>query len=150
VHDTVRTNGELTEDTLDWFAQDMDGNVWYFGEDTMELSGGRPTTLEGTFVSGINGAEPGIIMEAHPALGNFYRQEFDLRNAEDEAEVVGLDESVVAGGQTYPHTLKTTETTPLEPDLVEHKFYALDVGNVLTVDESTGERVELIGITTEP
>jgi hypothetical protein len=149
VHDTVQTAGELTEDTLDWFAQDKDGNVWYFGESTMELAGGRPTTLEGTFTAGVDGAEPGIVMEAHPKVGDFYRQEFDLRNAEDFAEVTSLSEPVTAGGVSYPSCLKTLETTPLEPDLMENKFYAPNVGNVLTVDATTGERSDLIRIDTE-
>jgi hypothetical protein len=149
VHDTVQTAGQLTEDTLDWFAQDRDGNVWYFGENTMELEGGRPTTLEGTFVAGVDGAQPGIIMKAHPAVGDFYRQEFDLRNAEDFAEVVSLNESVTAGGVAYANCLKTLETTPLEPDAMENKFYAPNVGNVLTVDLTTGQRSELMRIETE-
>jgi len=94
VHDTVTTNGELTEDTLDWFAQDRDGNVWYFGENTMELIGGRPSTLSGTFTAGVDRAKPGIIMEAHPKKGDFYRQEFDLGNAEDFADVKSLSDTV--------------------------------------------------------
>jgi hypothetical protein len=149
VHDTVQTAGRLTEDTLDWFAQDRDGNVWYFGENTMELEDGLPTTLAGSFVAGVDGAQPGIVMEAHPAIGDFYRQEFDLRDAEDFAEVVGLGESVTAGGVSYTNCLKTRETTPLEPDLVENKFYAPGVGNVLTVDATTGERSDLVSVTTE-
>jgi len=149
VHDTVQTAGVLTEDTLDWFAQDRDGNVWYFGESTMELAGGLPTTLEGSFRAGVDGAQPGIIMKAHPAVGDFYRQEFDLRNAEDFAEVQSLDESATAGGVVYNHCLKTLETTPLEPDLMENKFYARGIGNVLTVDATTGERSELIRVTVE-
>ncbi|HYR95705.1 MAG TPA: hypothetical protein VEM57_03170 [Candidatus Binatus sp.] len=149
VHDTVQTAGQLTEDTLDWFAQDKDGNVWYFGEHTMELEGGLATTLAGTFVAGVAGAQPGIIMEAHPAIGDFYRQEFDLRNAEDFAEVVSLKESVTAGGVAYTNCLKTKETTPLEPDLLENKFYAANVGNIMTLDATTGQRSELISVTME-
>src|SRR5262249_27942042 len=49
VHDTVTTDGVLTEDTLDWFAQDTSGNVWYFGENTHELDGGLISTIDGTF-----------------------------------------------------------------------------------------------------
>jgi hypothetical protein len=149
VHDTVMTAGQLTEDTLDWFGQDRDGNVWYFGENTMELEGGLPSTLAGTFRAGVDGAEPGIVMEAHPAVGDFYRQEFDLRNAEDFAEVVSPSAPATAGGVSYPGCLETLETTPLEPELMENKFYAPNVGNVLTVDATTGERSELIRIDTE-
>ena len=146
VHDTVTTDGELTEDTLDWFAQDKEGNVWYFGENTMELIGGRPTTLAGTFTSGVDGAKPGIVMEAHPAIGDFYRQEFDLGNAEDFADVKSLSDAVTVSAGTFTRCLRTRETTPLEPDLTEAKWYAAGVGNVLTKDLTTGEKSELIRV----
>src|SRR5262249_36764325 len=68
VHDSVRTDGKLTEDTLDWFAQDVEGNVWYFGENTHELVDGLITTIDGTFMAGENGAKPGVIMKAHPLI----------------------------------------------------------------------------------
>ena len=146
VRDTVRINGKLTEDTLDWFAQDVDGNVWYFGENTHELEGGLISTIDGTFMAGVNGAKPGIVMESQPKVGDFYRQEFDLGNAEDYAQVVGLNASVSVPFGSFDHCLKTMETTPLEPDLVENKFYARGVGNVLTIDRETGEQVKLIQI----
>jgi hypothetical protein len=148
VHDTVTTNGVLTEDTLDWFAQDTTGNVWYFGENTHELADGLISTIDGTFMGGVDGAQPGIVMEAHPAIGDFYRQEFDLDNAEDFAEVVGLSASVTVPYGTFTNCLDTRETTPLEPDLHEHKFYAAGVGNVLETNEDTGARTELIEVRT--
>jgi len=146
VHDTVTVDGELTEDTLDWFAQDRDGNVWYFGENTHELEDGLITTIDGTFMAGVNGDKPGIVMKAHPAIGDFYRQEFSLDNAEDFAETLSLTESVTVPAGTFHNCLKSQETTPLETDLLEHKFYAPGVGNVLTVDATTGDRVELVRI----
>ena len=146
VHDTVTTDGELTEDTLDWFAQDKNGNVWYFGENTHELEDGLITTIDGTFMAGVDSAKPGIIMKARPAVGDFYRQEFSLANAEDYAETLSLSETVVAGGRTYTDCLQSQETTPLETDLLEFKYYAPGVGNVLTVDANTGDRVELVEI----
>jgi hypothetical protein len=149
VHDTVRTDGKLTEDTLDWFAQDKDGNIWYFGENTHELENGLITTIEGSFVSGVDRAKPGIVMKAHPMVGDFYRQEFALANAEDYAETVSLGATVrLANGHTYNNCLKSKETTPLEPHLLEFKFYAPGVGNVLEVDAVTGDRLELVQIKT--
>ena len=152
VHDTVHLDGKLAEDTLDWFAQDTAGNVWYFGENTGELIDGRFVTLDGTFTAGVDGAKPGIVMKAHPAVGDFYRQEFDLGNAEDLAEVVSLTDTVTVPFQAAPFTncLTTTETTPLETSLLENKYYAAGVGNVLTLDLTTGDRLELIQITTAP
>jgi hypothetical protein len=146
VHDTVRTDGQLTEDTLDWFAQDRDGNVWYFGENTHELEHGLITTIEGTFMAGVNGDKPGIIMKAHPAIGDFYRQEFSLNNAEDFAETRSLIQTVQVPAGTLHNCLKSKETTPLEPDLLEYKYYAPGVGNVLTVDARSGDREELVRI----
>jgi len=150
IHDSVFTDGALTEDTLDWFAQDRDGNVWYFGENTHELEDGLIATIAGTFMGGVSGDKPGIIMKAHPAVGDFYRQEFSLNNAEDFAQTLSLNEVVTVHGRTFNHCLKSEETTPLEPDLLEDKFYAPGVGNILTVDVNTGAREELVRITREP
>ena len=149
VHDSVYTDGELTEDTLDFFAQDREGNVWYFGENTAELENGLVATIEGSFLSGLNNDKAGIIMKAHPAPGDFYRQEFSLGNAEDYAETLNLNSRVVVPYGRFNNCLKSQETTPLEPDALEDKYYAPGVGNVLTVDLVTGERDELISITTE-
>jgi biotin carboxyl carrier protein len=146
VRDSVFTDGMLTEDTLDWFAQDKDGNVWYFGENTHELEDGLITTIDGTFMAGVNGDKPGIIMKAHPAVGDFYRQEFSLANAEDFAETLSVHETVTVRAGTFHNCLRSQETTPLETDLLEHKLYAPGVGNVLTIDVNTGDRVELIQI----
>ena len=149
VLDTVTINGELTERTLDWFAQDKDGNVWYFGENSEELSGGLVVDLGGSFAAGVAGAEPGIIMKAHPAVGDFYRQEFDLGNAEDLAEVLSLSESVQVPAGNFNNCLETKETEALDPEALEHKFYAAGVGNILTVDLVTGENLPLIQIKTQ-
>ena len=146
VHDSVFTDGALTEDTLDWFAQDREGNVWYFGENTHELEDGLITTIEGTFMAGVNGDKPGIIMKAHPAISDFYRQEFSLNNAEDFAQTLSLNEVIRVRAGTFNHCLKSEETTPLEPDLLEDKFYAPGVGNILTVDVNTGAREDLVRI----
>ncbi len=149
VHDTVFTGGVLTEDTLDWYAQDKDGNVWYFGENTHELVDGLITTIDGTFLGGVNGAQPGIVMKANPTPGDFYRQEFDLNNAEDNAEVVDLTSSATVPFGSFNNCLKTLETSPLEPDARENKYYATGVGNVLVIDLVTGDRTELVQKTTE-
>ena len=121
-------------------AQHRDGNVWYFGENTHELEDGLISTIAGTFMAGVNGDKPGIVMKAHPAIGDFYRQEFSLENAEDFAETLSVAENVTVRAGTFHNCLKSQETTPLETDLLEHKFYAPGVGNVLTVDATTGDR----------
>src|SRR5438132_10112333 len=146
VHDVVYLDGELAEDTLDWYAQDNQGNVWYFGDSTAEFEDGRPATVEGSFTAGVNGDKPGIIMEAHSVPGDFYRQEFALANAEDNALVVSLDATVNVRAGLFPHCVKPKDTTPLEPHAREHKDYAAGVGNVLTVDVRTGDKIKLVKI----
>jgi len=146
VHDSVSVNGEVTENTLDWHVQDKEGNVWYFGENTAELENGLIATIEGSFMAGVTNDKPGIIMKARPAVGDFYRQEFSLGNAEDFAETLSLNETVIVPAGRFTNCLKSRERSPLEPDVVEDKFYAPGVGNVLEVDESTGDRTELVQI----
>ena len=89
-------------------------------------------------------------MKAHPAVGDFYRQEFAARNAEDLAEVISSDRIRHGPFRAGPFTncLETAETSPLEPDALEHKFYAAGVGNVRTVDLVTGETSDLVQIIT--
>ena len=146
VHDSVFTNNVLTEDTLDWYAQDRGGNVWYFGENTQELTDGLITTISGTFMAGVNNDKPGIIMKAHPAVNDFYRQEFSLNNAEDFARTLNVNELVTVHGRTFNHCLKSEETSPLEPFVLEDKFYAPGVGTILTVDIHSGATSELVRV----
>ncbi|MGH7863894.1 MAG: hypothetical protein ACREQB_02815, partial [Candidatus Binataceae bacterium] len=128
-------------------AQDLDGNVWYFGENSKQLSGGLVIGVEGSWTAGEDGAKPGIIMMAHPAIGDFYRQEFLLGTAEDVAEVLSVSESVTVPFDSFDDCLKTEDSTPLEPDVAEAKFYAPGVGFVLTIiDPATGEKLELVEI----
>jgi hypothetical protein len=150
IHDSVFTDGALTEDTLDWYAQDREGNVWYFGENTQELEDGLITTIAGTFMAGVNGDKPGIIMKAHPAVGDFYRQEFSLNNAEDFARTLSLNEVVRVPVGSFNHCLKSEERSPLEPDVLEDKFYAPGLGSILEVDVHTGATSELARIIREP
>ena len=142
----VYLDGKLAEDTLDWYAQDRQGNVWYLGENTAEFEEGRPVTLAGTFTAGVNNDKPGIIMEANSVVGDFYRQEFSLGNAEDNALVVSLNERSRCRRDTFTDASRPEETTPLEPDALEDKYYAPGVGNVLTVDLQAGERIKLVKI----
>ncbi len=149
VRDTVRLEGEVTEDTVDWFAQDRHGNVWYFGENTAEYEGGLITSIAGAWEAGVNGAEAGIVMFAQPMIGQVYRQELLYGEAEDAAEVISLTENVTVPAGSYTSCLQTKEYTPIEPDVFEFKYYATGVGNILTVNPETGIRSELVSIETE-
>jgi hypothetical protein len=141
VRDTVTVDGELVEDTYDWFAQDVNGNVWYFGEDSTDYEDGKAVSTHGSWESGVGGAYPGIIMLGDPYDGLTYRQEYLKGEAEDMATVLSLDGTVTAGGITYTEVLKTRDFTPLDPKNFAYKYYAPGVGVVL--EEEGGERVEL-------
>jgi len=149
VHDTVFLNGQKTEDTLDWYAQDQEGNVWYFGEDSEDLTNGRVSSLQGSWTAGVHGAEPGIIMEAHPKVGDAYRQELLLNQAEDFARVLSLDKSIKVPVGSFDNCLETTESSGVEPDAVEFKFYAPGIGVVFDNDVSGKEKDSLVKIITE-
>lgn len=151
VRDTVTEEGEVVEDTFDWYAQDADGNVWYLGEDTAELDDGEITTREGSFEAGVDGALAGIILPADPAVGMSYRQEHAEGEAEDAGEVLALDQQVEVPAGRFTGALLTEDTNALEPDVVEYKLYAPGVGPVLTLDISGGAgREELLERTTVP
>jgi hypothetical protein len=148
VRDTVSVDGEIVEDTNDWFAQDVDGNVWYMGEDTAEYEDGEIVSTAGSWEAGVDGAKPGIVMPADPAVGDIYRQEYYACEAEDMGEIVSLAESADVPYGTFDNCLMTRDTTPLEPYANEHKYYCPGVGVVLEVDVNTGTRVELVSVTT--
>jgi hypothetical protein len=148
VHDRVYEDGVLTEDTFDWYAQDKQGNVWYFGEDTKELDeNGNVVSTEGTWQAGVNGAEPGIVMLAHPHKGDKYQLEFAAGVAEDMAQVLGFKNSLCVKYGCFKHVLVTKEWTPLEPGVVENKYYAKGVGFIYSEMVKGGdETLELVRI----
>ena len=141
VHDRVFLRGRLREDTLDYYAQDGEGNVWYMGEDTKELdSHGKVVTREGTWRAGRHGAKPGIFMPAHPRVGQSFQQEFYPGHAEDHFRVLSIG-----------HTLKTREWTPLEPGVRDLKVYVRHKGTVREQTVKGGnERWKLVRLFDRP
>lgn len=142
VRDRAFEGGALVEDTIDWFAQDAAGNVWYFGEDTAECEDGRIASRHGAWEAGVDGAQPGVVMLAQPAVGEYYRQEFLEGEAEDVARVLDTDTTVKAGSRTYRDVVVTEDFTALEPDVVEHKAYAATIGLVQAKTVKGGKGVE--------
>lgn len=130
VLDRVFQDGELVEKTFDWYAQDKQGNVWYFGEDTKEFEHGKVVSTAGSFEVGKQGARAGIIMRAHPVLFQITPQEDAPGVAEDKARVLGLDVTITVPFGTLRHCLKQAEFTDLEPDAVEYKVYCPGLGPV--------------------
>lgn len=148
VHDLVTQDGATVEDTRDYYAQDADGNIWYLGEETAEYENGQVVSTEGSWEAGVDGAQPGILLPEAPEPGMSYRQEYLEGEAEDAGFVLSTDEQVQVPTGLYSGALMTRDTTPLEPDLVELKFYVPDVGPVLAVPISGGSgREELVETT---
>jgi hypothetical protein len=145
VRDTVTVDDEVVEDTYDWFAQDHEGNVWYLGEDSKEYEDGEVVSTAGSWEAGVDGAEAGVVMPADPTVGQAYRQEYYPGEAEDLAEVVrrGVSEEVAAG--EFDDVVVIKEWNPLEPDVVEEKYYAPGIGPILAVVVEGGDwREELV------
>jgi hypothetical protein len=150
IRDTVTENGEPIEKTDDWYAQDKSGNIWYLGEATAEYENGKVATTAGSFEAGVDGAQPGIAMPADPQPGLSYRQEYYKGEAEDKAAVITVDEEQVQVPFGYFHkeVLMTRDLVPTEPKVQELKFYAPNVGPVLSVHtDGDGGRAELISYT---
>ena len=148
VHDFSTFNGVLEEDTLDWYAQNQDGTVWYMGELSQSLEDGLLDNLDGSWRVGKEGAKPGIQMLAAPVVGQGYRQEYALGEAEDMARIFALDQTATVPAGVFQHCLVIDEWTPIAPGLdhFERKYYAPGVGLVLTVHLGSGAREELVAI----
>jgi hypothetical protein len=131
VADRLYLNGSLAERTTDWYAQDRRGTVWYLGEATAELNAhGKVTSTEGSFLSGRDGAKGGIFMPAHPGVGQSFQQESFKGQAEDRFRILSLATSVTTPAVSSQAAMLTEETTPLEPGIVDHKYYVQGIGTV--------------------
>ena len=145
VRDTVTEDGELVEDTFDWYAQDGEGNVWYLGEETAEFEDGKLATREGSFEAGVDGALPGVIMPAEPEVGLGYRQEYYEGEAEDNGAVLALGQQADVALGHFDDVLLTADTITIEPKVLEYKLYAPGVGMILALGISGGGgREELV------
>jgi hypothetical protein len=150
VRDTVSENGQPVEITDDWYAQDSTGNIWYLGEHVTNYENGKVVDHAGSFEAGVDGAQPGIAMPANPERGMSYRQEYYEGEAEDKGAVITVGEEQVQVPFGYFNTdvLMTRDLVPLEPKVQELKFYAPEVGPVLSVHtDGAGGRAELVSYT---
>lgn len=135
----------LVEDTLDYYAQDDDDNVWYFGEDSYDCALGTCPLNEGSWIAGESPADalPGIIMLAQPRSGDTYYQEQAEDVAVDQATVTSTGITVKLKREdayppgTFTNCIKTKEFTDLEKGSTEFKYYCPNIGNVL-VEEHHG------------
>jgi len=147
VHDVATDADVVHEDTLDYYAQDDQGTLWYMGEDTTEIDGTMMST-EGSWRAGVDGAQPGMIIEGTPHVGDTYRQEFLAGEAEDQGEVVALDASITVPAGSFTGCMLTRDFTALEPDVEEAKLYCPGTGNVEAHTTKGGAETEqLISVT---
>jgi hypothetical protein len=131
VADRLYLNGTLAERTTDWYAQDRNGTVWYLGEKTAELNArGKVTSTEGSFLNGRDGAKGGIFMPVHPQVGQAFQQESFKGQAEDRFRILSLATSISTPAVSSQNAMLTEETTPLEPGIVDHKYYVQGIGTV--------------------
>lgn len=147
--DKVYLAGSLIEETLDWYAQDGAGNVWYLGEDSKEIENGQVVSTEGSWEWGKEGALPGIIMWADPGahIGENYRQEFFRGEAEDWAKVLAVGQTVNVPYGNLTGCIKTEDWNGLESGGRENKYYCPGVGLALEVKVEGGERLQLLSKT---
>ena len=151
VRDTGRAEGQVIEDTQDYYAQDSDGNVWYMGEQTAEFEKGKVVSRAGSWEAGKDGAMPGVLIPAQPEVGQKYRQEYKKGEAEDNGQVLAMNNLVEVKAGKYKGALVTMDTSRIEPDVSEFKFYAPNVGPLLSLDISGGAaREELVKIDKAP
>jgi hypothetical protein len=148
VRDTVSERGRPIERTLDFYAQDKQGNVWYMGEDSFELKKGRFVKASDSWRSGVDGAKPGIIMPADPRSGDSYRQEYyPSGEALDQARVIGYSGTITVPYGTFKRALVTSEFSPLEPQ-TEQKYYVAGIGEIMErVVKGHHEEFELVSVT---
>lgn len=166
VNDVVTEDGNVIEDTDDWYAQATNGDIHYCGEIARNFEffdgdiPGEPelVDIEGSWKAGRDGEKSGIIMFALPPLGLTYRQEFSLGNAEDVAELLSIDYGfgtdpdldqfvppALAGSLCNNNCVVTRDFTPIEPGVEERKYFAPGIGLFLEVNVETGETVQLVG-----
>ena len=146
LRDTVYLDGEMVEDTYDWFAQDQAGSVWYLGEDVSNYENGQLADKSGSWEAGVDGALPGIVMHADPEahVRETYLQEYYAGEAEDTAKILSTEETVEIGYGVFDQVVKTYEYTPLDPGSQEYKFYAPGVGKVYEIDLTSGDTMALV------
>ncbi len=148
VHDSLYLNGKLSEETIDWYAQDKQGTVWYFGEYTKTFNAkGQVESRSGSFEAGVDGAKAGIFMPGKPTVGQAFQQEYYKGQAEDHFQILSLQASVKVPGASSTRAMRTKEWTPLEPGVLDNKYYVRGIGTVKELAVKGGnERLDLVSV----
>ncbi len=142
--DRSTEDGKLLEVATEWYAQDKDGNVWYLGEDVKDLEVGETTSS----LVGQDPLQPGVTMLGKPIPGSCHRLSYEKGESADRLNVLSASRRVSVPAGRYTKVVQLKQTTPLEPDLIEYRYYARGVGLVLVQAQSgERERVELVRFT---
>jgi hypothetical protein len=136
-------DGELVEHTEDYYAQDAEGMVWYFGETVDDIEGGKVVGHEGQWYAGKDGATPGLFMPAEPRVGQVFEQERAPGVAEDRSRVVSAGVEVTTPAGRFDDCIKTRDFAPLD-NKTESKFYCAGVG--LVREQAPGARLDLVRV----
>ena len=148
VVDKLYVDGRLEEIAHDWYTQDRQGNVWYFGETIKEFDRqGNQIPAKGAWQAGVDGARPGIVMPAQPKVGDVFRPEYYQGTAEDRYRVLDLSAEVTVSYGSFSHVLVMSEQTRLEPGVLGLKFHALGIGQIKeSVPEGPHETLRLVSV----
>jgi hypothetical protein len=149
VVDKLYVDGELEEIAHDWYSQDRQGNVWYFGETIKEFDhNGNRIPAKGAWQAGVDGARPGIVMPAQPEVGDVFRPEYYRGNAEDRYRILDLTAKVTVPYGSFSDVLVISEQTRLEPGVLGLKFHALGIGQIKeSVPKGPHETLSLVSVT---
>ena len=137
---------ELTESTLDYYAQGSDGTVYYLGERVNKYENGQVVNHEGTWLAGEGANQPGIFMPAYPTVGQTFEQERAPGVAEDVSTVIAVDVAVTTPAGSLTGCIQTEDITPLD-GTVESKYYCPGVG--LVREEFEDGYLDLVWFATE-
>jgi hypothetical protein len=148
VVDKLYVNGRIEEIAHDWYAQDRQGNVWYFGETIKEYDAeGRPIPAKGAWQAGVDGAKPGIVMPAKPTVGQIFRPEFYKGKAEDRYKILDLSATVRTPHGVFSDVLVMSEQTRLEPGVLGLKYHARGFGQIKeSVAKGPHETLSLVSV----
>jgi hypothetical protein len=146
LHSARTVDGVLVEESLEYFAQHANGDVWFLGESAREYEDGFLVSIDGSWRAGSDGAQPGVVMTGNPVVGEVCRAAYVMDEDEDLIKVVSLNETVMTAHGTYHNCVVIDEWSPLEPGELDRKSFAPGIGLVLEVDLVTGERRELTAI----
>jgi hypothetical protein len=123
---------ELVQVSRNYYAScSLTRNIYYLGEEVDHYQDGAIVSHEGSWMSGENGAQPGLRMPGFFLLGARYQQEMAPHVSMDQAEHISMGATVATPSGVFHDCIAVLETSPLDPDEETLKVYAPGVGLVL-------------------